>query len=407
MIASVPALGVSALGTVDPTTLLADDAAQLTWNPITWLEWIVSWVLVQFHSVFSLVFGETSGWGWVLSIVGLVIVIRILLIPLFVRQIKAQRGLQMLQPQMKEIQKKYAGDRQKQSEEMMKLYKETGTNPLSSCLPIIAQAPIFFALFRVLNGIAQGLAQGVLTPEQVMQAKAASIFGVPIYATFVHADETPLPTATRVLTIILIILMTATTFTTQRQLMLKNTARDNPMAQQQKILLYVFPAFFAITGVNFPVGVLIYWLTTNLWSMGQQFYVIRNNPQPGTPAYAAWEARRDEKARRKGLLPEIEEKPNTPPTPRQQPKRTSRSDRKGPAPRPDEQNGPDEPNDQDGPGAEPPPDPDAPDEGGSPKEPPAPTGGTPPTPKGGSPAPSSAARNHPPSKSNKPKKRRR
>ena len=73
--------------------------------------------------------------------------------------------------------------------------------------------------------------------------------------------------------------------------MVKNTPADNPMAQQQKILLYVFPLFFAVSGINFPVGVLIYWLTTNLWSMGQQFYVIRNIPQPGTQAYTAWEER--------------------------------------------------------------------------------------------------------------------
>ena len=134
------------------TLLAADSGSQLTWNPITWLEYAVSWILVQFHAIFAIPFGESSGWSWALAIVGLVVVIRILLIPLFVKQIKAQRNLQILQPQMKEIQKKYAGDRERQSQEMMKLYKETGTNPLSSCLPIIAQAPIFFALFRVLNG---------------------------------------------------------------------------------------------------------------------------------------------------------------------------------------------------------------------------------------------------------------
>jgi YidC/Oxa1 family membrane protein insertase len=314
----------------DLTMLLAaDSASQVTWNPITWLEWIVSWILVQFHALFAVPLGASSGWSWALAIVGLVVVIRILLIPLFVKQIKAQRGLQILQPQMKEIQKKYAGDRQRQSEEMMKLYKETGTNPLSSCLPIIAQAPIFFALFRVLNGIAQNLAQGVLTPEQVEQAKEASIFNVPIYATFVHADETPFPTTTRVVTIIMIALMTATTFTTQRQLIVKNTARDNPMAQQQKILLYVFPVFFAVTGVNFPVGVLLYWLTTNLWSMGQQFYVIRNNPQPGTPAYTAWEERVAAKRRRRGEIePEPEEPAPAPAAARTQPKRQSKSQRR-------------------------------------------------------------------------------
>jgi YidC/Oxa1 family membrane protein insertase len=265
----------------------------------------------------------------VLAIVGLVIVIRIALIPLFVRQIKSQRNMQILQPKIKELQQKYAGDRERQSQEMMALYKETGTNPLSSCLPIIAQAPIFFALFRVLQGIAQGVAYGVLTQEQVAQAQDASIFGVPIYATFVHADETPFPINTRILTAVLIVAMTATTFLTQRQLIVKNTARDNPIAQQQKILLYVFPFFFMVTGVNFPVGVLVYWLTTNLWSMGQQFYVIRNNPQPGTPAYTAWEARQSAKRARKngGVDPEAPVVVVAPPQPRQQPKKQSRSKR--------------------------------------------------------------------------------
>jgi YidC/Oxa1 family membrane protein insertase len=211
----------------------------------------------------------------------------------------------------------------------MALYKETGTNPLSSCLPILAQAPIFFALFRVLQGIATNVPYGVLTPEQVEQARDASIFGVPIYAYFMEADKTPFPTNTRILTLTLIVLMTATTFLTQRQLIVKNTARDNPIAQQQKILLYVFPFFFAITGVNFPVGVLIYWLTTNLWSMGQQFYVIRNNPQPGTPAYVAWESRQSAKRARKngGVDPEAPVVVVAPPQPRQQPKKQSRSKR--------------------------------------------------------------------------------
>jgi YidC/Oxa1 family membrane protein insertase len=298
-------------------------------NPLNWLEWIVSFILVQFHRFWSLFLDPAGGWAWVLSIVGLVVVIRIALIPLFVRQIKSQRNMQILQPKIKEIQQKYAGDRERQSQEMMALYKETGTNPLSSCLPILAQAPIFYALFQVLQGIAGLQAKGVLTQDQVQQAHDASIFGVPIYAYFLEADKTPYPTNTRILTIILIILMTVTTFLTQRQLIVKNTARDNPIAQQQKILLYVFPFFFAVTGINFPVGVLIYWLTTNLWSMGQQFYVIRNNPQPGTPAYAAWEARASAKRARKngGVDPEAPVVVVAPPQPRQQPKKQTRSKR--------------------------------------------------------------------------------
>ena len=299
-------------------------------NPLNWLEWIVSWILVTFHSFWSIFLNPASGWSWVLAIVGLVIVIRIALIPLFVRQIKSQRNLQILQPKIKEIQAKYAGDRERQSQEMMALYKETGTNPLSSCLPILAQAPIFYALFQVLQGIAMLQAKGVLTQAQVQQAHDASIFGVPIYAYFVGAHETPNPTATRVLTLILIVLMTITTFITQRQLIVKNTARDNPIAQQQKILLYVFPFFFAVTGINFPVGVLVYWLTTNLWSMGQQFYVIRNNPQPGTPAYTAWEERQAAKRAKKngGVDPEAPIPIITEAAPRQQPKKQTRSKRK-------------------------------------------------------------------------------
>ncbi|TAK70355.1 MAG: membrane protein insertase YidC [Actinomycetota bacterium] len=311
---------------------------------LDWLRTGVSWILVQFHQVFGAIFGDSSGWAWVLSIVGLVVVIRILLIPLFVKQIKAQRNLQIIQPQMKAIQKKYAGDRERQSQEMMKLYRETGTNPLASCLPILLQAPIFFALFSVLQGIARGVPEGVFTWPQyadlLSQAQDANIFGVPIYGTFLNANETPYPTATRVLAMVLIVAMSATTFITQRQLIVKNTAPDNPMVKQQKILLYVFPLVFAVGGINFPIGVLVYWFTTNLWTMGQQFYVIRNNPVPGTPAAAAQEARRAAKAARKAARrgdaapAAAEETAAVAAPPRQQPKRQSKSKRQAQQPKP-------------------------------------------------------------------------
>jgi len=311
---------------------------------LDWLKIAVSWILVQFHQLLSVVMDPDSGWTWTFSIVGLVIVIRILLIPLFVKQIKAQRNLQIIQPQMKEIQKKYAGDRERQSQEMMKLYKETGTNPLSSCLPIILKAPIFFALFTVLQGIAMytpdvegyvapGVFQWPQYADLLPVAHNAEILGVPLYGTFMNADETPHPLATQVLAIIMIILMTITTFLTQRQLIVKNSAPDNPMVRQQKILLYVFPLIFAVSGINFPIGVLTYWFTTNLWSMGQQFYVIRNNPQPGTPAAEAKERRQAEKAKRRALRAlggvEPEPEPEAAPAPRVQPRKTSRSQRKG------------------------------------------------------------------------------
>jgi len=297
-------------------------------NPLVWLETLVSWVLVSFHSLTSTVFAPDGGWAWGLAIVLLVILIRILLIPLFVKQIKSQRNLQIIQPQVKEIQKKYAGDRERQSQELMKLYKDTGTNPLSSCLPILAQAPIFYALFVVLQGIAMSQPKGVLTDELVESARNASILGAPIYGTFMNRAETANPTATFWVTLVLIFLMTLTSFLTQRQLIVKNTAADNPMVQQQKILLYVFPVIFAVTGVNFPIGVLLYWFTTNLWTMGQQFYVIRNNPQPDTPAWDALEARKAAKQAKKNpeSVTEIEPAPEAKAV-RQQPKKKPKKKR--------------------------------------------------------------------------------
>lgn len=294
-------------------------------NPLVWLENIVSWVLVFFHNLTSTVFDKDSGWAWGLAIVALVILIRILLIPLFVKQIKSQRNLQIIQPQVKEIQKKYAGDRERQSQELMKLYKETGTNPLASCLPILAQAPIFFALFSVLNGLAQSKTRGVLTQDLMESARNAEILNAPIYGTLMNRDETANPSATLWVTVVLIILMTATTFLTQRQLIVKNTAPGNPMVQQQKILLYVFPVIFAVTGINFPIGVLLYWFTTNVWTMGQQFYVIRNSPQPDTPAFAALEARKAKKLARKGGAPVLPLQPAEPQKQvRNQPKKKKR-----------------------------------------------------------------------------------
>ncbi len=295
---------------------------------LDWLRIAVSWVLVQFHAAFAPVFGTDSGITWALSIVGLVLLIRVALIPLFVKQIRAQRNLQIIQPRMKEIQEKYAGDRERQSQEMMKIYRETGTNPLSSCLPILLQSPIFFALFSVLQGLSNGKPQGVFQwstySNLLYSAGHASIFSVPLHSTFKDAGQTPNPTATSILAATLVVLMTATTFLTQRQLMVKNVAADNPMVQQQKMMMYIFPFMFAIGGFGFPIGVLIYWLVSNLWTMGQQFWVIRNSPAPGTPAYEAWE----ERQRARGKIETPETPPPTPAQPRVQPKKQTRNQRK-------------------------------------------------------------------------------
>ena len=257
----------------------------------------VSWVMITFHDLLG--FTNNEDLQWSVGIIGLVVLIRIILIPLFVKQIKSQRALTALQPHMKAIQKKYKDDRQKQSEEMMKLYKEHKTNPFASCFPILAQAPIFFALFTVLNGISQNKSHGFLKGDYLLSAQEAHFFGAPLSGTFLGTTDS----RTKLVAIFLIVFMSATTFTTQRQLMVKGMPKmdssNNMMLQQQKIMLYLFPIIFAVTGVNFPVGVLIYWSTTNLWTWGQQFYVIKRNPTPGSPAYEELQKKRAAK----GLLP--------------------------------------------------------------------------------------------------------
>ena len=265
------------------------------------IEWLVAWIMYGFHEMLTAIgMPPASGWTWALSIVGLVVVMRAAMIPLFVRQIKASRKMQMIQPELQKIQKKYKGkndpeSRQAMTQETMELYRKEGTNPFSSCLPILVQSPFFFGLFRVLNGldeIAAGThsAIGPITQPVAAQAESATIFGAPLSATFLGSDSLNV----KIVTVILIILMSVTTFTTQRQLMTKNmpaSALDSPFARQQKMLLYALPLVFAVSGVNFPIGVLIYWFTTNLWSMTQQFYVIRRMPAPGSAAEKAYHER--------------------------------------------------------------------------------------------------------------------
>ncbi|WP_280637363.1 membrane protein insertase YidC [Nocardioides sp. W7] len=306
---------------------------------MTPLYYVISAVLLAWHWFFTQIgLDPEGGASWALSIIGLTLVIRMALIPLFVKQIKSSRNMQLIQPKVKELQKKYGHDRERLAQETMKLYKETGTNPFASCLPLLLQMPIFFALFRLLDQAAKkGTAHGLLTEDLARKFGESEIFGTfPLSQSFWQAriwGPTP-DGAVMVLALILVLAMTATTFTTQRQLMRKNMPADalsGPYAQQQKLLLYVLPVAFGLGGVAFPIGVLLYWTTSNLWTMGQQFYVIRNNPAPGTPAAQAKVDRDRAKAERKGTLvveapPEVEEAPR--PAVRQQPKKQTRDQRR-------------------------------------------------------------------------------
>ncbi|MFL6060345.1 MAG: membrane protein insertase YidC [Marmoricola sp.] len=308
---------------------------------MTPLYYLVSAVLVGWHKVFGAILGEHSGASWIVSIIFLTLTIRIALIPLFVKQIKSSRNMQLIQPKVKELQKKFGHDRERLTQETMALYKETGTNPFSSCLPLLIQMPIFLSLFRLLShaaktkSLASAKSIGVLSSADAYSFAKAKIFGGTISSSFVNANVTEV----KVIAVFLVIAMTLTTFLTQRQLMSKNMPADalsGPYAQQQKMLLYVLPLVFAVGGIAFPIGVLMYWTTSNLWTMGQQFYVIRNNPAPNTEAFRAKEKRDAAKAQAKGLpiggtstavvTEEVVE--DRRPAARQQPKKQSRQQRR-------------------------------------------------------------------------------
>jgi YidC/Oxa1 family membrane protein insertase len=277
------------------------------------LKWAVELILVAFHSLLTTVgLPFDAGVTWVFSIVGLVIVVRAALIPVFVRQIRSQRKMLEVAPHLKKIQDKYKGkrdqfSREAMSRETMELYKRTGTNPLSSCLPLLLQMPIFFALFSVLNDAQYAKAGvGPLNAGLAESFGEAEFLGAPLHSSFAAqwgmmvAGE-PYSLSVMVIAAVMVVLMTASQFITQLQIVSKNMSPEtkaSPMFKQQRILLYLLPLVFAFSGVAFPLGVMFYWLTTNIWTMVQQFIVIRNMPTPGSEAAKA----REERLARKGKL---------------------------------------------------------------------------------------------------------
>ncbi len=297
------------------------------------IKWLVELVLVGFHALFTAMgLQSTSGISWVLAVVGLVLVVRAALIPVFVKQIKSQRNMMLVQPELKKLQDKYKGktdrdSRERMAREQMDLYKRTGSNPLSSCLPILLQMPIFTGLFFVLNDAGNNKSGvGLLTQEMAISFSQAEIFGAKLSDTFFGSDEWNV----KVLAGIMIVLMSASQFITQKQIMTKNQNPDvqnSQFMQTQKILLYVLPFVFLISGITFPLGVMTYWLVSNFWTMGQQFVVIRNMPTPGSIAHKEREAR----LLKKGKIKLEEPTPETEveqPTQRQQPVSKNRAKKK-------------------------------------------------------------------------------
>jgi YidC/Oxa1 family membrane protein insertase len=254
-------------------------------------------VLKQIYGFLSPLLGQTSGWTWALSIVILVVLMRLIMVPLFIKQMHTTRAMSALAPEMQALRKKYKNDKQTLQQETMKLYQQAGVNPLMGCLPVVAQLPVFFALFSVLRAVAGWkpghLPQYGLTLKMVESAQQAKILGATVADKFLFTGTLHVPVTAKVVIFVTVLISMATTFLTVRQSMKRGmmpaASPDNPMGQSQKYMMYIMP-FFALSGLYWPFGLVLYWVTTNLWTLGQQWVLFRRYPQPaaaGGPAAAA------------------------------------------------------------------------------------------------------------------------
>lgn len=312
------------------------------------LMWVISYIMYGVHAALTTIGLSTgSGPAWVLSIVGLTVIVRILIIPLFNKQTKASRASQELAPEIRKIQKKYKGrtdqvSQQRQQEEMMALYRDHGTSPFSACMPALIQMPIFFSLFRLLyavlpisTGSYQRPSIGPIDQAVAQEIGASTVFGAPLVSSISTSSQYVQPTNVIAVAVTMIALMMATLFFSQKQIMTKNLPEDsqdpdNPAYKMQKYMLYGMPLIYVFSGSVFQVGVLVYWLTGNIWNIGQQTWLITTNPAPGSAAYRARQERLRAKRIAKGLPAEEEDESSSVSTgQREQPLGKKRSKKAG------------------------------------------------------------------------------
>ncbi|WP_250031879.1 membrane protein insertase YidC [Paractinoplanes maris] len=261
---------------------------------LDWIYYAISWILLRWHSLWDFI-GVPEGrflgsnWSWVLAIVFLVVTVRVILFPVFVKQIKSQRAMQALQPKVKELQEKHKGDRETLQKEMMELYKVEKANPLMGCLPMFLQIPVFLGLFHVLRRLNPDNSGKTLygwTVEQFESATHASLFTAPLAGKFGSTAEelTALQangTTVKIIAGILVLIMMSTTYLTSRQMILKTGWAEDPQQKMiQRLMLYGIPLSLLVSGALFPIGVIIYWVTNNLFTLGQQQWVLRKFPPP-------------------------------------------------------------------------------------------------------------------------------
>ncbi|WP_435206172.1 membrane protein insertase YidC [Micromonospora sp. bgisy143] len=263
---------------------------------LDWIYFAISWILLTWHSAWDAIGVPVdavigTNFAWILAIVFLVVTVRVILFPVFVKQIKSQRAMQALQPKVKELQEKHKGDRETLQKEMMELYRKEKANPLMGCLPMFLQIPVFLGLFHVLRRLDPAKQSKTLygwTVEQFDSASNAKLFTAPIAGKFGStADELARlganGTTVKIIAGVLVLVMIATTYLTSRQMILKTGWAEDPQQRMiQRLMLYGIPASLLISGAIFPIGVIIYWVTNNLFTLGQQQWVLRKFPPPVT-----------------------------------------------------------------------------------------------------------------------------
>jgi len=266
----------------------------------------VSWVLLRWHSFFGLFLNKDSGLNWALSIVFLVITARLLLFRLFIKQVHYQRHMAQMQPKIQELRKKYKNDRAELNRQMMKLQQEQGFNPVAGCLPLFLQIPVFIGLYHVLRHLANSVSiaghQATATKAQLarltlysfsrsetISAAKARLFGAPLAGRLtdssdkIHALSGNVG-STHTVIVILVILSAAATLLTQ--ILVRRgqlTPPEGTAATVQRLMLVFIPISTLGSGLFFPLGVLLYWFTSNIWTLGQQGYIIRFHPPKEEP----------------------------------------------------------------------------------------------------------------------------
>lgn len=283
------------------------------------VEWLMTYIMFYCHKFLTLIgFPDGPGLAWALSVVLLVLVVNLCVLPLFIKQLKSMQRMQAIQPKLTKIQNKYRNKRDPASVEAMrretqKLYAENKANPMSSCLPMLVQGPVFMTMFYVLSAvpfIARGIRKplGAFNKTVAKEFEETTFFGLKISDNFTTAQG-----AGRIVIVVFIILMCLAMFYSQFHNVRKNMPRSAMQGQQykmQQIMAFVFPVMYIFSGIYFPFAVLIYWLTNNLWNLGRTLFQVRHMPTPDSPAAeekTKRDYRRENERRKHQGLPSIEE----------------------------------------------------------------------------------------------------